>query len=444
VTPPHPHRRLEGRIKKVHEIQALIRRHRAGEACGITSVCSAHPLVVEAALRHALLHDTPMVLFEATCNQVNQDGGYTGMRPAGFVEFVHAIADQVGLPRSRIVFGGDHLGPNPWTSLAADAAMDKAEAMVDAYVAAGFHKIHLDCSMACAGDPVPLPEAEIVRRAVRLCLAAEAACERTGGIPPVYVIGTEVPTPGGATEAIEGLAVTTPEAALATIAAHRRAFEEAGLASAWERVIASVVQPGVEFDHHDVIDYRPEKASELSEAIESVPGLVFEAHSTDYQTRASLRALIRDHFAILKVGPGLTFALREALWALDAIENEWIPAHRRAGLRTVTLERMREKPAQWRRYYRAEGQALQIDMQYSLSDRIRYYWPDPVVESARERLFANLAEQPPPMPLLSQYLPGALPLLRSGAARDPKAWVVAHVMTVLDDYHDACHACTAN
>jgi D-tagatose-1,6-bisphosphate aldolase subunit GatZ/KbaZ len=428
----------------MHEIQALIRRHRAGEACGITSVCSAHPLVVEAALRHALLHDTPMVLFEATCNQVNQDGGYTGMRPAGFVEFVHAIADQVGLPRSRIVFGGDHLGPNPWTSLAADAAMDKAEAMVDAYVAAGFHKIHLDCSMACAGDPVPLPEAEIVRRAVRLCLAAEAACERTGGIPPVYVIGTEVPTPGGATEAIEGLAVTTPEAALATIAAHRRAFEEAGLASAWERVIASVVQPGVEFDHHDVIDYRPEKASELSEAIESVPGLVFEAHSTDYQTRASLRALIRDHFAILKVGPGLTFALREALWALDAIENEWIPAHRRAGLRTVTLERMREKPAQWRRYYRAEGQALQIDMQYSLSDRIRYYWPDPVVESARERLFANLAEQPPPMPLLSQYLPGALPLLRSGAARDPKAWVVAHVMTVLDDYHDACHACTAN
>jgi len=428
----------------MHEIQALIRRHRAGEACGITSVCSAHPLVVEAALRHTLLHDTPMVLFEATCNQVNQDGGYTGMRPAGFVEFVHAIADQVGLPRSRIVFGGDHLGPNPWTSLAADAAMDKAEAMVDAYVAAGFHKIHLDCSMACAGDPVPLPEAEIVRRAVRLCLAAEAACERTGSIPPVYVIGTEVPTPGGATEAIEGLTVTTPEAALATIAAHRRAFEEAGLASAWERVIASVVQPGVEFDHHDVIDYRPEKARELSEAIESVPGLVFEAHSTDYQTRASLRALIRDHFAILKVGPGLTFALREALWALDAIENEWIPAHRRAGLRTVTLERMREKPAQWRRYYRAEGQALQIDMQYSLSDRIRYYWPDPVVESARERLFANLGEQPPPMPLLSQYLPGALPLLRSGAARDPKAWVVAHVMTVLDDYHDACHACTAN
>lgn len=425
-------------------LQALIRKHRQGNAGGITSVCSAHPLVIEATLRHALLRDTPMVLFEATCNQVNQDGGYTGMSPAEFVKFVHAIAERVGLPTLRIVLGGDHLGPNPWTDLVAGEAMDKAEAMVEDYVAAGFHKIHLDCSMACAGDPVPLPEAEIVRRAVRLCRAAEAACKRMGGTPPVYVIGTEVPTPGGATEAIDGLAVTTPEAALATIAAHRQAFFEAGLASAWTRVIASVVQPGVEFDHHDVVDYQPEKACKLSAAIEDVPDLVFEAHSTDYQTRPALQALVRDHFAILKVGPGLTFALREALWALDAIENEWTSVERRARLRATVLERMREQPAQWRRYYRGEGRALEIDMQYSLSDRIRYYWPDPVVESARKRLFANFSEQPPPMPLLSQYLPAALSSLRSGAARDPKAWVVAHVMTVLDDYHHACHARTSN
>jgi D-tagatose-1,6-bisphosphate aldolase subunit GatZ/KbaZ len=105
---------------------------------------------------------------------------------------------------------------------------------------------------------------------------------------------------------------------------------------------------------------------------------------------------------------------------------------------------MHEQPAQWRRYYHAEGRALEFDMQYSLSDRIRYYWPDPVVESARQRLFSNLCEQPPPMPLLSQYLPTALSSLRSGAARDPKAWVVAHVMTVLDDYHHACYDRTSN
>ena len=65
--------------------------------------------------------------------------------------------------------------------------------------------------------------------------------------------------------------------------------------------------------------------------IEQYDRLIFEAHSTDYQTPAALAALVRDHFAILKVGPALTFALREALWALDCIEREWIDSD--AGVR---------------------------------------------------------------------------------------------------------------
>jgi len=420
----------------------LIAHHKTGHAVGVTSICSAHPLVIEASLRHAMRSGQPFVLFEATCNQVNQDGGYTGMTPADFVDFVHAIAADVDFDPARIALGGDHLGPNPWIALDADAAMAKAEAMVSAYVAAGFRKIHLDCSMACKGDPEPLPEAEIVRRAVRLCRAAEATHAATAPdqAPPVYVIGTEVPVPGGATEAIEGLAVTTPDAALATIEAHRLAFVGAGLESAWQRVIASVVQPGVEFDHHAVADYRPRKASALSQAIAGVSGMVFEAHSTDYQTRDALSALVRDHFAILKVGPGLTFALREALWALDAIEREWIDQPDHAGLRETALARMREQPGYWQRYYHGSDHALTLDLQYSLSDRIRYYWPDPAIETACKRLFDNLRANPPPLPLISQYLPLALRALREGhATNDPLSLAMAHISATLDDYHHACH-----
>lgn len=424
----------------MHPLQSLIARHQQGITCGVTSICSAHPLVIEAALRHARCHDLPFVLFEATCNQVNQDGGYTGMTPADFVRFVHGIARKVGFDPARILLGGDHLGPNPWTALPAEVAMTKAETMIAGYARAGFGKLHLDCSMACADDPTPLPEAIIVQRAVRLCRVAEAAYPQAGGPAPVYVIGTEVPVPGGATEAIDGLAVTTPDAALATIQAHRAAFLAAGLEAAWMRVIASVVQPGVEFDHHNVIAYAPANAQALSAAIARQPGMVFEAHSTDYQTRTALQALVRDHFAILKVGPGLTFALREALWALDAIEREWIADTQRAHLRATTLTRLHAEPKYWQRYYHAQGEQLHIDLQYSLSDRIRYYWPDTAIERARLQLFDTLRSNPPPLALIGQYLPHALLALREGRiSNTPDALVMAHIDTVLDDYLHACH-----
>ena len=134
---------------------------------GITSVCSAHPLVIEAAFRQAMADGMP-ALIEATCNQVNQGGGYTGMTPADFRRFVGGIARNCGFDVSQLILGGDHLGPNPWKSLPAEAAMAKAEAMVEAFVAAGFGKIHLDCSMGCAGEPVALADAITAQRAARL------------------------------------------------------------------------------------------------------------------------------------------------------------------------------------------------------------------------------------------------------------------------------------
>src|SRR4051812_18529643 len=101
----------------------LIARHKAGEPCGIYSVCSAHPLVIEAALLHARRYGAPFASIEATSNQVNQDGGYTGMQPANFRDLVHRLADRAGLPRDRVLLGGDHLGPNPWQALPAQDAM---------------------------------------------------------------------------------------------------------------------------------------------------------------------------------------------------------------------------------------------------------------------------------------------------------------------------------
>jgi D-tagatose-1,6-bisphosphate aldolase subunit GatZ/KbaZ len=416
----------------------IIAEHKAGRGVGVTSACSAHPIVIEAALRQAR-RDGGVALIEATSNQVNQDGGYTGMRPADFARFVFGIAGRLGIAREQVMLGGDHLGPNCWQQSGADAAMLNSEQLIGDYVAAGFRKIHLDCSMSCADDPSPLSDALVAARAARLCRIAEQTWRRVGGDAPVYVVGTEVPIPGGAQHALAELTPTGAAAASATIEAHREAFASAGLEQAWPRVVGLVVQPGVEFDNYNVIDFQPQRAGELAAVVESHPQMVYEAHSTDYQTPANLRALVLRHFAILKVGPGLTFAMREALWALDQIEREWLGLEHCSRLRETMLRAMAETPKFWNKHYHTEGAQLALDQQYSLSDRIRYYWPVPAVEAALHRLLANLDAKPPPLTLLAQYLPFQYQALRDGSLHaGARELVRHHVERVLQQYSAAC------
>ena len=416
----------------------LIKQHKAGKSNGIFSVCSSHPLVLEAALTHAVVNKE-YVIIEATSNQVNQFGGYTGKQPADFVALVNKLADKVGLDPKYIILGGDHLGPNCWQKKPAEEAMLLSETLIAEYVAAGFRKIHLDCSMSCLGDPVPLSDTLVAERAAQLCRVAEQTWKKCGGEPPVYIIGTEVPVPGGAQETLDKLEPTTSEAATETIEVHKAAFAAQSLQYAWERVVALVVQPGVEFDHHKVIQFKPQKAQSLSTMIERQPTLVYEAHSTDYQSAQNLRSLVSGHFAILKVGPWLTYALREAVWALDSVEQAWIAPEQRANVREVLMRVMMANPDYWYPYYTSDGDRLKLDCQYSLSDRIRYYWPHPDVEAGLEKLIQNLTQTPPPLTLISQYLPVQYDAITEGKlSADPTSLIIHKINQVLNKYSDAC------
>lgn len=379
---------------------------------GITSVCSAHPLVIEATLRRAVREDQA-VLLEATCNQVNQEGGYTGMTPADFRQFVERIAATVGFPAESIILGGDHLGPNPWRKLPAQEAMARAEAMIVAYVEAGFEKLHLDTSMGCAGEPAALPDALTAERAARLARVSEDAAKRTGRKPPVYVIGTEVPPPGGATHVLEELEITRPDAVLETLRVHHAAFAAARAEPALERVIGLVVQPGVEFGNANVVLYKPDRAQGLISALDAMPGLLFEAHSTDYQPVEELCALVDGGFGILKVGPGLTFALREGLYGLDAIRQAITGKATSPSLPLVLEDVMLADPAHWSGHYGGSAEEQRVQRHYSYSDRIRYYWPDRRVHEAVERLVAELPEHIPET-LISQHLGRLYPDVAAG------------------------------
>jgi D-tagatose-1,6-bisphosphate aldolase subunit GatZ/KbaZ len=361
---------------------------------------------------------------------------------------MHDIAQKVGFPMKKIILGGDHLGPNAWQKEPAKPAMGKAVELVRSCVLAGYTKIHLDASMRCADDPgdkqTPLAEETVTARAAELCAAAEEAHARLprGSPAPVYIIGTEVPIPGGEQAEQAGIAVTKTADAQRTIEISRDAFGSRGLERAWERVIGVVVQPGVEFSDSHVFPYDRKKAKSLSKITQKHKNLVYEAHSTDYQTPQALRELVEDHFAILKVGPWLTFAFREALFALAQIEKETL-----ADKSGITLSRlpevleevMLENPGYWKPYYHGDETAQRLARKFSYSDRCRYYWPTPKLEQALNRLIANLSTHPAPLTLLAQFLPRQYDAVPAGRlANDPKALIHSKIMEVTGYYAKAC------
>lgn len=420
-------------------ILQVVRAHRRGDAVGLYSVCCSHPIVLTASMCVARHYGT-LLLVEATSNQVDQFGGYTGMTPAQFRDYVHELARERGFPHDQLVLGGDHLGPNAWQDRPATQAMAHAEKLIAAYASAGFHKIHLDCSMRCADDPEILDDSIVATRSARLAAVAEAAAQAAGHPPPVYVIGTEVPVPGGESALADAGAPTTPQAATRTLEVHCRAFLDAGLHDAWRRVIAMVVQPGVDFDHSHIQHYDPARAAALSAFIAARPGLVFEAHSTDYQRESALHQMVRDHFAILKVGPAATFALREGLLALCQIENELVPRERSSRLMQVLDEAMLAKPGHWRRHYPGSSDEQRLLRRYGLSDRCRYYWGEAPVAAAVEKLCANLDGVAIPLPLLSQHLPDQyLDVLQGQLGTSSRELLEHKVGRLLAQYARACN-----
>ena len=410
-------------------IQALINRNRKGEAVGLPCFCTANEHVLRAVLSYAKKTGFPTVI-EATCNQVNQDGGYTGMTAADFMAWLSGMAADAGVPMDQLILGGDHLGPNVWRDEPLDVAMEKARELVKTYVQAGFKKIHLDASMACGGEPNPT-FAQIAERAADLCAVAEKYAPDPSEL--IYIIGTEVPIPGGETEEPDALDVTSVDRFNDTLETHRAAFTARGLDDAWTRIVSVVTQPGVDFGHSSIYPFVPERAKPLSDAILGMDGLTFEAHSTDYQPTQALAALVENHFFFLKVGPELTFRFREAVWALAEVEAQLginDPSH----IREVMTQRMTEAPDNWRNYYSGSGAAVARLRIYSYSDRIRYYWADRDVSKALDKLFSNLSGIRLPETIVSQSFMG---LEFGDIPTDAKTLIENHINRCVSRYFRA-------
>ena len=403
-------------------LRQIIAQNRAGTVAAIPSVCSAHPDVLRASLRLAQRLDRAVVV-EATSNQVNQDGGYTGLSPAGFINFVNVLADETKTDRARIIFGGDHLGPQAWRKLPAAQAMDKARVMVADYVKAGFTKIHLDCSEGCAGEPAQLTDAQTVPRAADLAKVASAVAHNL-----LFVVGTEVPPPGGArNEDHADIPATLPQNARATLDAHMGAFTDIG------EIGGLVVQPGVEFSPMSVYHLPLTRDPGLRAAIAHHPGVCLEAHSTDYQHPAAFPRLAALGFAFQKVGPALTFAYRQAVYALDQLRADagWGDPVIRPEMERLMLA----NPVHWQGHYHGNAASLHLQRHFGLADRIRYYWPQTGAQKVVNRVLTDLAARQIPAPLLWQHFaPGVLDRAETIGGPLPQALIAAQIELALDPY----------
>ena len=430
----------------IHPMKDIVKRYKSGENVGIFSVCCSNQYVIEAAMQK-LLNKNISLLVEATANQVDQFGGYTGMKPKEYVKYIYSIADKVGFPKERIILGGDHLGPLTWRTINPREAMENAKNLIREYVLAGFSKIHIDTSMPLNGDfeNEIFDDSLIAKRASVLCKVAEEAYlelkeKNDEAMHPVYIIGSEVPIPGGAQveEEEAGPKVTSVKGFKNTVETFKKAFESFGVGDAWQYVIGVVVQPGVEFSSDYVWEYNREEAKDLIDELKNYPQLIFEAHSTDYQTPRALKEMVEDGFIILKVGPALTFGFREGIFALNHIENELLKYDENVELSNfieVLDFSMIKNPKDWVHHYSGTGEKIKLERKYSLSDRARYYMPKDEVNFALEKLMNNLEGIEIPMTIISQFMHEQYKKVREGVLKPiAKELLKDRIGEYLDDY----------
>ena len=405
---------------------------------GIYSVCSADSMVLEASFKQAVKDNSPL-LIEATCNQVNQYGGYTGMKPVDFRNYVFTLARKTGFDTDKLILGGDHLGTQPFKHLNSNDALAEACTMAEEYVRAGFSKIHLDASVPCLDD-TDLSQEEFTYLACERSAEMALSIKNSGIDTDIsYVIGTEVPTPGGATDDDELLIPTSVAAAAETIKVSMDAFKKRGLFKTMENVVALVVQPGVEFSDTQIYAYDRDSAMQLSRFIGGKDRLVFEAHSTDYQTTEALKCLVEDGFAILKVGPALTYAKRRALFALARIESELYKGDKSSNLLSVIENIMISNPEYWKNHYSGDENNLRLSRQFSLSDRVRYYWLNMEITNSVHTLIDNLRNVKIPQTLFYEFLPEVYWDIREGlVSSDPEEIVSCYIQDVLKQYSKGC------
>lgn len=358
------------------------------ETQGITlcllAVCPNSEAVLEAAVKAAGRNRTPM-LFAATLNQVDRDGGYTGWTPAQFVERLNHYAAVYGVDPETLLPCLDHGGP--WLKdlhtinwLSFEETWEAVKASITAVLQAGYRLLHIDPTVdrTIAG---PLPVELVVERSLDLIAYAEAERERLK-LPPVsYEVGTEE-VHGG----LVNLDNFTQFLRLLYAGLEARQLSHAAPAFV-------VAQVGTDL-HTTAFD---RQAAQRLREIVAPYGALIKGHYTDWVENPAAYSEVGMGGA--NVGPEFTAAEFEALQALAAREADLARTDPRlvpAGFFDHLTEAV-DRSNRWKKWLQPEeqGKALRelspARQEWMLKTCARYVWTDSDVVAARQRLYDNLS-----------------------------------------------------
>lgn len=345
----------------------------------LLAVCPTSEAVVRAALRAADAARAPL-LFAATLNQVDRDGGYTGWTPHTFVRFVAEEVERLGVD-TLVVPCLDHGGP--WTKdahaadgLSLDETMAATRRSLDACLDAGYALLHIDATVG-GPDRRPAPAAAIIDRTLELIAYAETA-RRSRGAPPLsYEVGAEE---------VHGTSVGD-DVIRALLAGLDEGLRARGLAGAWPCFVVGNIGTAL---HTRTFD--PLLAHRLVAQVRPYGALV-KGHYTD-------RVATPSDYPVLGIGganlgPELTEVEVEALRTLAAqVRAQGRTTAMEAALRAAVV-----RSGRWRKWVPPSEDAWPFDrlaprrQAWLIRTGARYVWADPAVVEARAALYRQVADR---------------------------------------------------
>ena len=335
----------------------------------LPSFCTSNIEVIKTILFFCNIKKLPC-LIECTSNQVNQNGGYTNKTPKMFIKEILNISKKSKFDSKKLYLGGDHLGPLPWKKENTKTAIKNSISLINQFLKYNFCKIHIDTSIKCKDDKYI--NSEIIFNRTNKILNDFNIKKKIKN--KFLVIGTEVPLSGSGDN--NKIVKTSKKQIVSEVTKFKEILKKLNLKS---NLFGLVIEPGMKYKHFSIT--KPKFPDFIKKKIISKKkNFVYEAHSTDYQKKSTLKQLVKNNFKFLKVGPELTFNYSRALFMMESIEKKFCKV-KNSNIKKSILSSMMKNKKYWDGYYKKNERKLFLD---SKLDRMRYYLnTKPVINSIK-------------------------------------------------------------